>query len=95
MLVRPTSRSPFSDSETASGSISHAFAQLSWRTSTGSSSSGGPGTVALALAISVALVPARRAAASLSSGNAKKPQEEPTSARTPRPDESSWLTSST
>ena len=92
--VSETSRSPFSDSGTPSGSTRQGEDQLAVVAGDGTSSAGGPGTEALAAAIAAARSPACRADESDMSGTAKKPQLDPTRARTPRPASSSWLRSS-
>ena len=81
-----------SERGTPSGSTAHPEAQLATVAATGTRSIGGPGTRALAVAIAAARRPASRA--SDSSGTAWKPQLDPTSARTPSPMLSSWVSSS-
>ena len=94
--VAATSRSARSASVTSSrGCSTHVDDHESTTGGTGASSSGGPGTSADARATAVAPSPAARAAAADSSGVAWKPQDEPSSARTPRPAVSVWVTSST
>ena len=83
--VTATSRSPFSAKETDSGSSSQSLSHRPLTTSTGASSKAGPGTRAEARAVSAACSPACRARAVVRSDVAKKPHDEPISARTPTP----------
>ena len=95
VAVTPATRSPFSASGTESGSSAHGLAQLSWRTSIGTSVTSGPGTCADARATAAACSPARRASASVGSGTATNPHDDPTRARTPTPTDSRCTRSST
>src|SRR4051794_31907162 len=92
--VAPASRSPFVASDTSNGSTSTGLAHDATVGSTGTRSAAGPGTRLLACAMAAARAPAARASASVRSGTPKKPQEEPTRARTPTPIVSAWLRSS-
>jgi hypothetical protein len=66
--VTDVSRSPFSDSGTASGSSSQRLDHEPTCASTGTRSTAGPGTDPLAAAISAARSPAARAARGVRSG---------------------------
>src|SRR5262245_26701784 len=92
--VTATSRSPLVESGTERGSTSQADTQLAVIGEEATRSAAGPATVALAAAMRAAEAPAARTDESDKSGAAKKPQLDPTRARTPTPASSSWLRSS-
>src|SRR5438270_7915617 len=85
VAVTPTSRSPFSASDTLAGCSVQADVQSASTAATSANSAGGPGTRADALAISAASNPAWRAVISDGSATAKNPHDEPIRARTPTP----------
>ncbi len=90
VVVAPTSRSPFSASETSNGCSRQPDVHSASDTGMAASSAGGPGTSADALAISAASNPAWRADASDGSATAKNPHDDPIRARTPTPPDSPW-----
>ena len=83
------------DSATANGSTTHPLDHEPETGSVGTSPPDARDTTALAAAISVARAPAARTLRSARSAVAKKPQPEPTSARTPMPESACWFTEST
>ena len=95
VAVTATSMSTLSARGTSAQCSPNGVSQKASDTATSASSRGGPGTLAEATAMAAARAPASRAAAVVSSEVAKKPQEEPISARTPTPIVSARSTSCT
>ena len=85
VAVTPTSMSTLSARGTSAQCSTNGDSQKAADTGTSASSTAGPGTLEEAAAMDAARSPARRAAAMVRSAVAKKPQEEPISARTPTP----------